>query len=164
MLNFVRESKAFNDSIEDNDLAVGQIALWYALFHQNNKHNWAEWFPLKNSQLVSHTGLSVSGIHKARNVLKQKGYIDFKPQGRNQKTLYRLSILVEGDCYEDSNKQSNNHSNKQSNRGSNKQSATIYKHKQETINITNQSKLNARAREGSHIPIFNLGEEAKQDV
>lgn len=43
MINFLRESKAFNDSIEDNDLAAGQIALWYALFHQDNKHNWAEW-------------------------------------------------------------------------------------------------------------------------
>lgn len=145
MINFLRESKAFNDSIEDNDLAAGQIALWYALFHQDNKHNWAEWFPLKNSQLISHTGLSISGIHKARNILKQKGYIDFQPQGRNKKTLYRLTPLVDGDYYEDSNKQS----------------ATIYKHKTETINTTELNlNKNAHARKGSRpvIPIYKLGE------
>lgn len=157
MINFLRESKAFNDSIEDNDLAVGQISLWYALFHQNNKHNWAEWFPLKNSQLVSHTGLSVSGIHKARNVLKQKGYIDFQPQGRNKKTLYHLVPLVDGDCYEDSNKQSINQGNKQGNRVSNKQGATIYKHKQETIN-TIKLKDNAHTHSRPEIPIYKLGE------
>lgn len=161
MINFLRESKAFNDSIEDNDLAAGQIALWYALFHQDNKRNWAEWFPLKNSQLISHTGLSISGIHKARNILKQKGYIDFQPQGRNKKTLYRLTPLVDGDCYEDSNKQSNNQGVKQGNTGSNKQSATIYKHKTETINTTELNlNKNAYARKGSRpvIPIYKLGE------
>lgn len=157
MINFLRESKAFNDSIEDNDLAAGQIALWYALFHQCNKHNWARTFPLKNSQLVSHTGMSISGLHKARNILKQKGYIDFQTQGRNQKTLYHLVPLVEGDCYEDSVRQSNKQGVKQSNRGSNKQSATIYKHKQ--VNDKHISVELNRTREDAHeIPIFKMDE------
>ena len=72
-----------------NDLSTGQIALWYALMYINNKCNWTEWFSVSNQVLSIQTGLSRSGILKARNELKQKGYIDFKARG-TEATLYKM--------------------------------------------------------------------------
>lgn len=72
-----------------NGLSTGQIALWYALMYINNKCNWTEWFSVSNQVLSIQTGLSRSGILKARNELKQKGYIDFKARG-TEATLYKL--------------------------------------------------------------------------
>lgn len=88
-MNYLTELKAFHDSILMNGLSTGQIALWYALMYINNKCNWTEWFSASNQVLTIQTGLSRSGILKARNELKQKGYIDFKPRG-TEATLYKM--------------------------------------------------------------------------
>ena len=88
-MNYLIELKAFHDSILMNGLSTGQIALWYALMYINNKCNWTEWFSVSNQVLSIQTGLSRSGILKARNELKQKGYIDFKARG-TEATLYKL--------------------------------------------------------------------------
>lgn len=88
-MNYILELKAFHDSLLMNDLSTGQIALWYALMYINNKCNWTEWFSVSNQVLSIQTGLSRSGILKARNELKQKGYIDFRPKG-TEATLYKV--------------------------------------------------------------------------
>ena len=92
-MNYLMESKAFYESIELNQLSSGQIALWHALFNINNKVQWQEWFSVPNSVLSLHSGLTVRGINKARNQLKQLGYIDFKTQG-TKATKYRVISLV----------------------------------------------------------------------
>lgn len=92
-MNYLMESKAFYESIELNQLSSGQIALWHALFNINNKVQWQEWFSVPNSVLSLHSGLTVRGINKARNQLKQLGYIDFKTQG-TKATKYRIISLV----------------------------------------------------------------------
>ena len=88
-MNYLIELKAFHDSILMNGLSTGQIALWYALMYINNKCNWTEWFSVSNQVLSIQTGLSRSGILKARNELKQKGYIDFRARG-TEATLYKM--------------------------------------------------------------------------
>ena len=92
-MNYLMESKAFYESIELNQLSSGQIALWHALFNINNKVQWQEWFSVPNSVLSLHSVLTVRGINKARNQLKQLGYIDFKTQG-TKATKYRVISLV----------------------------------------------------------------------
>ena len=92
-MNYLMERKAFYESIELNQLSSGQIALWHALFNINNKVQWQEWFSVPNSVLSLHSGLTVRGINKARNQLKQLGYIDFKTQG-TKATKYRVISLV----------------------------------------------------------------------
>src|SRR5699024_961849 len=57
------------------------------------KVQWQEWFSVPNSVLSLHSGLTVRGINKARNQLKQLGYIDFKTQG-TKATKYRIISLV----------------------------------------------------------------------
>lgn len=87
------EIKAFYDLVQVKQLSTGQIALWHALMHINNKCAWIEWFTVPNLTLELHTGLSRSGIYKARNILKQYGVIDFKSNG-TRATSYKLISLL----------------------------------------------------------------------
>ena len=88
-MNYLNELNAFYDWTLINNPSTGQIALWYALMQINNKCNWKEWFSVSNSILENSTGLSRSGILKARNSLKQFGLIDFNSKG-TKSTSYKL--------------------------------------------------------------------------
>lgn len=80
-MNYITEIKAFYDLLLSKPLSTGQIALWHALMHINNKCAWAKWFTVPNQTLELLTGLSRNSILNARNVLKQVGLIDFKTNG-----------------------------------------------------------------------------------
>ena len=91
-MEYLSQILRFNDSLPTNNLSPGQIALWYALMHINNKCSWTEWFKAANRTLELYTGLSKNGVIKARNVLKQKGLIDFKSNGTSAAS-FKLKIL-----------------------------------------------------------------------
>lgn len=99
-MNYLKESMAFYDFAELNQMSTGQIALWHALLDVNNKSKWQEWFTVANIALQLHSGLSESGIKAARNKLKQLGLIDFKPRG-TKATAYHLKSLTSQDSSED---------------------------------------------------------------
>lgn len=90
-MNYITIINAFWDLATTNPLSTGQVSLYFALLHVCNKSNWTEWFQAPNQVLSVLTGLSRSGILKARNELKQKGLIDFKERG-TKATLYKLII------------------------------------------------------------------------
>lgn len=92
-MNMINEVRAFDYSIELNQLSTGQIALWYALININNRCAWIEWFAVSSTMLQLKTGLSRRGIYDARNVLKQRGYIDFKETGNGKAAKYKLLTL-----------------------------------------------------------------------
>lgn len=100
-MNYLKESMAFYDFVELNQMSTGQIALWHALLDVNNKSKWQEWFTVANIALQLHSGLSESGIKAARNKLKQLGLIDFKPRG-TKATAYHLKSLTSQDSSEGS--------------------------------------------------------------
>lgn len=60
-------------------LASGQISLWHGLMMINNLCGWKSWFTAPNMTLQAFSGLSDSGIHKARKVLKERELIDYLP-------------------------------------------------------------------------------------
>ncbi len=91
-MNYIAEINSFWDSTILNPLSTGQVALWFGLMHINNKCNWTEWFTVSNQVLSIHTGLSRSGILKARNELKQRGLIDFKERG-TKATSYKMVTM-----------------------------------------------------------------------
>lgn len=91
-MNYIKQIKAFYELVEINPLSTGQIALWSALMHINNKCSWIEWFSASSSRLQEITGLSESGISKARNVLKQRGFIDYK-KSSNRKIAPKYKII-----------------------------------------------------------------------
>lgn len=92
-MNYIREINAFYDLVQVKQLSTGQIALWHALMHINNKCSWAEWFTVPNLTLQLISGLSRKGIYNARNTLKQHGLIDFKSNG-TKATSYRIIPLT----------------------------------------------------------------------
>ena len=92
-MNYIREINAFYDLVQVKQLSTGQIALWHALMHINNKCSWAEWFTVPNLTLQLISGLSRKGIYNARNTLKQHGLIDFKSNG-TKATSYKIIPLT----------------------------------------------------------------------
>ncbi len=91
-MNYLYEILAFYDLLQSNKLSTGQIALWHALMHINNKARWAEWFTAPNLTLELLTGLSRQAIIKNRNALKQIGLIDFKSNG-TKATSYKMTTM-----------------------------------------------------------------------
>jgi len=91
-MNYIAEINSFWDSTILNPLSTGQVALWFGLMHINNRCNWTEWFTVSNQVLSIHTGLSRSGILKARNELKQRGLIDFRERG-TKATSYKMATM-----------------------------------------------------------------------
>lgn len=90
-MNYISLINSFWDSAMTNPLSTGQVSLYFALLHVCNRSSWTEWFQAPNKVLSVLTGLSRSGILKARNELKQRGLIDFKERG-TKATMYRLVI------------------------------------------------------------------------
>ncbi len=95
-MNYIAEIKAFYDLVQVKQLSQGQIALWHALMYINNKCAWIEWFTVPNITLELNTGLSRSGIAKARNALKQYGLIDFR-QNTTKATSYKLFTMLKSE-------------------------------------------------------------------
>lgn len=92
-MSYINEIKAFYDIVQTKQLSCGQISLWHCLMYINNKCGWEEWFTVPNKTLELNTGLSRSGIDKARNVLKTLGLIEYKPNDRKA-TCYKLVSLL----------------------------------------------------------------------
>lgn len=90
-MNYITTINHFWNLATINPLSTGQVALFFALLHLNNNSHWTEWFQAPNQVLSVLTGMSRSGILKARNELKQRGYIDFRERG-TKATLYKLAI------------------------------------------------------------------------
>ena len=91
-MNYISQIREFYNLQMTKPLSTGQIALWHALMHINNKCAWKEWFTSPNMTLELLTGLTRQGINKARNTLKQLGFIDFKLNG-TKATSYKVNRL-----------------------------------------------------------------------
>lgn len=90
-MNYIAQINAFWDSATTNPLSTGQVSLYFALLHVCNRSNWTEWFAAPNQVLSVLTGLSRSGILKARNELKQRGLIDFQEKA-TKVTKYKVTM------------------------------------------------------------------------
>lgn len=88
-MNYFDLIRGFDDYTDENPLSTGQIALWHALVTINNKTQWKERFTVANHTLELKTGLSKSGLMKARNALKQRGLIDFDMR-KNSASTYSI--------------------------------------------------------------------------
>ena len=147
-MNYITEIRAFMDLVEYKQLSTGQIALWYALMHINNKCSWIEWFTAPNKRLELLTGLSRSAILKNRNMLKQLGLIDFRANGTSA-TSYTIA-------------KSEQPSEQESKQGSEQPS----KQQSNTLNKLNKTKLSNKEYKESFNEFWNIYPKkvAKQDA
>lgn len=94
-INYLLQIKAFFEQTQLQPIPTGQVALWYALMAVNNKCAWREWFTVSILTLRLATGLSRSGVIKARNALKQRGLIDFKSASNSASSYKMISLTGE---------------------------------------------------------------------
>lgn len=139
-MNYIALINSFWDSAILSPLSTGQVSLYMALLHINNRSNWIEWFTAPNQVLSVLTGLSRSGILKARNELKQRGLIDFRERG-TKATVYKITTMSNSaqDSTQNSNQNSEQDSTQNSNQNGEQNSSTLnkHKHKQKQKNIAN---------------------------
>jgi hypothetical protein len=93
-MGYIEEAKAFDELLETNDLSTPAVALWYALLNRFNRAGWQTDITVSISMLQAKTKLSPSGVKRARNALKQAGFIDFTPRKGNLSTIYHFVSLV----------------------------------------------------------------------
>ncbi len=143
-MNYIAIINSFWDSATTNPLSTGQVSLYFALLHVCNRSNWTEWFQAPNQVLSVLTGMSRSGILKARNELKQRGLIDFRERG-TKTTVYCITIA-------NSKQAGVQNSNQNSMQDGVQNSSTLYKHKQKQNNKkdTNVSKEPAAPSKVKH--------------
>ena len=94
-MNYISEINKFYDLLETNPLSGNAVNLWHALMATANKARWAEWFTVAISLLETKTGLNKKAVERARNELRQKGFIDWDKRGGNQSAKYNIISLCD---------------------------------------------------------------------
>lgn len=144
-MNYISVINSFWDAAALNPLSAGQVSLYFALLHVCNRNRWSEWFQAPSQVLSVLTGLSRSGILKARKELKERGMIDFEEHG-TKATTYKIMSDSTQDSVQDSTQKSKQDSTQDSStiakstqdsvqdgtQNSAQNSNTLYKHKQKT--------------------------------
>ena len=138
-MNYLAEILAFYDLVQVKQLSTGQIASWHALMAINNRCTWIEWFTVPNLTLELNTGMSRSGVLKARNALKQYGLIDFKVNG-TKATNYKMITIAKS-------KQESNQIGKQVSTQDGKQ---VGKQVRNTLNKRKETKLKKESKKKAY--------------
>lgn len=89
-MNYIREINSFMDWLEINPLEANTQALWFHIMAIANKSGWPEWFTIANLTLMAKVGISENTLNKHRNILIQKGRIEYKNQGKQKAGKYRI--------------------------------------------------------------------------
>lgn len=93
-MDFAEEMTAFTDWLETNPLEPSAQTLLVHLMVIANKSGYPEWFAVTNPMLVAKVGISENSLTKHRNMLIQKGRIEYKNQGKQQAGKYRLIFFT----------------------------------------------------------------------
>lgn len=93
-MNYISEIRAFRQLAKMNSLSASEIALWYALMGINNDFGWQSEFTVPIKVLEFESGLSRSGVYRARNKLKQIGAINWKERSGKFCSVYTINSLV----------------------------------------------------------------------
>ena len=89
-MNYIKEMNAFIDWLETNPLEATTQTLWFHLMAIANKSGWPEWFAVANPLLQAKVGISENSLNKHRNILEQKGRIEYRNQGKKKPGKYRI--------------------------------------------------------------------------
>lgn len=92
-MKYISQINAFYDALEINPLPAPSIALWHALHAIANKTGWQQEFSVSVSSLGLRAGLNEAAVKRARNKLKEAGFIEWRSRAGNQSATYRLTKL-----------------------------------------------------------------------
>ena len=95
-MDYMKQLNAFGDCSVGMLLPPTATAIYLRLFLMNNKARWCEWFETTDQRLMIETGIkSGHTIISSRNILKQKGFIDFQQGGKSKPTKYKIVKLYQ---------------------------------------------------------------------
>ncbi|MBM7571400.1 DnaD domain-containing protein [Aquibacillus albus] len=93
-MNYIKEINAFYNHLEFNPLSNAAVLLWHALMQINNKAGWRKEFTVAANVLAVKAQLKDSTFKRAREELREKGYIHFQSRGGNQSAIYQMISLT----------------------------------------------------------------------
>ncbi|MRH43332.1 DnaD domain protein [Aquibacillus halophilus] len=93
-MNYIKEINALYNHLEFNPLSNSAVLLWHALMQVNNKTGWKKEFTVAAMVLCVKAQLKDSTFKRAREELKEKGYIHFQSRGGNQAAIYQMISLT----------------------------------------------------------------------
>ncbi|WP_076981446.1 DnaD domain protein [Latilactobacillus sakei] len=97
-MDYFKQRRAYRDfKLYEEDVSMGQNNLYRELLdYANDKGVLDDYFKLKNDALASLTGLTVSGLGKARNNLVQMGLIEYEKGKKNTSIpAYKINCLYD---------------------------------------------------------------------
>ena len=137
-MNYMAELNAFDDWVDENEsLSPTARLLYIQLLQRCNKARWIQPFTVSLSRLAFKTGLSISGVQKARNQLKQYGLIDWKSRSGQQSAEYTIISLVSTE-YQQTYQQQEQQTYQQVEQQPYQQPYHIERHKTKDINTTSK--------------------------
>lgn len=135
-MNYMAELNAFDDWVDENEsLSPTARLLYIQLLQRCNKARWIQPFTVSLSRLAFKTGLSISGVQKARNQLKQYGLVDWKSRSGQQSAEYTIISLVSTE-YQQTYQQQEQQQYQQVEQQQYQQPYHIERHKTKDINTT----------------------------
>lgn len=123
-MNYIKQLNGFFDSLLVNPLSTTAQTLYVHLLDINNRCGWKERFAVANTVLQSRAMLSRQQLDRARNELKQKGYIDYEKGTTRKAGTY---LIVCFDTNDDTNSDTNHNANRDTKSG--QMACTYYKQK-----------------------------------
>ena len=93
-VNYFQQLRAFRIRKKLCQLAAPEIALWFALMSISNELGQYDRLSLSVSTLMEEAGLSRGSFIRARNTLKQHGFISWDSRKGNQSALYSMTDLT----------------------------------------------------------------------
>lgn len=93
-MNYIKQLNAYNEIKAVNCLSTNAQCLYVNLLSINNKLSWADSFTVSNLVISNLTSMNVKAIERARNELKQKGYITYAKGTGSQAGRYSIIELT----------------------------------------------------------------------
>lgn len=104
-INYIKQLNAFYKFLPNNPVSANAQCLYSYLLNKNSELNWIEEFTVSNMIVCGLTSLSRQSLDRARNELKQKGYIEYKKGHSNQAGTY---VVVSFDTQSDTQNDTQN--------------------------------------------------------
>ena len=153
-MNYIKQLNGFHDRLLSTPLPSSTQCLYFALLHINNKCGWIREFTVANMTLQSMCSISRQELHKSRNILVQKGFIQYTRGKGTNAGAYRLISLYDSKVHTECDTTSDT---KESTMPMTKQK-TISVTENRTIPMTNAMSL--EMTEEATIPIQSRGQSS----
>src|SRR5690606_26051538 len=140
-MNYIKQLNAFYDWLLLNPLKPKEQALYLAILHMNNKAGWKREFSVANQTLMALCQMSKSELHKVRELLEQKGLIEYKRGKKGEAGKYKIGFLYE------TNPETHLETNLETNLETHLEDINKHKHKQKQNNNNGQNEYTSEFEE-----------------